>query len=118
MPQMCVRATWVGRESSFGREKHFNLPTLLLEARYLCGSAFCWIDVTCLSEQAALGRFPPWFECKICLGYPLCVRIVWEELVGLKTVQAVWCVDYLTCVAVNSAKLQKYPLDYGTQVFC
>ena len=35
----------MGRESSHGTEELFNLPTLVLKARHLSGSAFCCIDI-------------------------------------------------------------------------
>ena len=44
------------RESSHGTKKLFDLPLLVLKARHLSGSAFCWIDIG-LSEQA-VGGFP------------------------------------------------------------
>ena len=33
----------MGRESSHGTKELFNLPPLVLKARHLSGSAFCWV---------------------------------------------------------------------------
>ena len=46
----------MGRESSHGTKELFNLPPLVLKARHLSGSAFCWIDIG-LPEQE-VGGFP------------------------------------------------------------
>ena len=46
----------MGRESSHGTKELFNLPPLVLKARHLSGSTFCWIDIGLL-EQVAEG-FP------------------------------------------------------------
>ena len=46
----------MGTESSHGTKELFNLPPLVLEARHLSGSAFCWVDIG-LPEQA-VGWFP------------------------------------------------------------
>ena len=51
-PQHIHGRTW--RESSHGTKELFNLPPLVLKARHLSGSAFCWIDIG-LPEQAAGG---------------------------------------------------------------
>ena len=41
----------MGREGSHGTKELFSLPPLVLKARHLSGSAFCWVDID-LSDQA------------------------------------------------------------------
>ena len=45
----------MGSESSHGT-KELNLPSLVLKARHLSGSAVCWVDIS-LPVQA-MGWFP------------------------------------------------------------
>ena len=53
---ICSCSLRVGRESFHGTKELFILPPLILKARHLSGSAFCWIDIG-LPEQGAEG-FP------------------------------------------------------------